>query len=161
MYHQNRSQNTFDILLANHRSCDVRKVGRNPLMCCTDNVPQELQPSQNQQLGSSCSTPDGISGYCINIKQCPAVYNTFIQRPNDPENVEYIRNSNTKCGYVSEAICCPNDAPTVQPTAPQLAHPQSLDTESVATLLPSPPECGVSRVPRDRIIVNGPAKKGK
>lgn len=67
LYRTNPSQQTVDILIASQRNCGNRKVGRNPLMCCSDGVPQTTTPPPQQPpapLGNLCSTPDGINGYC-------------------------------------------------------------------------------------------------
>lgn len=158
LYRQDRSQRTIDILLANQKSCGNRKVGRNPLMCCKDGVPQQVAPPVDQKSGPPCTTPDSINGYCINVRQCPVVLNTFLQRQKDPEYIQYIRNSNARCEYASQTICCPNDAPVVtQPPPP----PPTSGTISSRSQLFNPPQCGVSKVPHNRVVGGAPAKKGK
>ncbi|CAG9797695.1 unnamed protein product [Chironomus riparius] len=157
LYRQDRSQNTINILLANQKSCGNRKSGRNPLMCCSDGVPQQVAPPMNQRTGPPCRTPDEISGYCINVKQCPVVLNTFIQRQKDPEYIQYIRNSNARCDYAAQTICCPNeDSPATQPPPPQTS-PASLSSRSQ---LFTPPRCGMSKVPHNRVVGGAPAKQG-
>lgn len=151
LYNQDRSQRTIDVLIANQRSCNNRKVGRNPLMCCSDGVPQNAAPPLEQRLGPPCLSPDNINGYCINVKQCPTVLNTFIQRQKDPEYVAYIRQSNANCNYASQVICCPNDAATSQTTG-------GISTRS--SLL-TPAQCGVSKVPHNRVVGGAPAIQGK
>lgn len=157
LYRQDRSQRTIDILISNQRSCGNRKIGRNPLMCCSDDVPQEVAtqppPPQQQESGPPCNTPDNISGFCINVRRCPVVLNTFTQRQRDPEYIQYIRQSNANCNYASQTICCPNDAPVGPP-------PTSNTGVSTRSRLFSPPQCGVSRVPHNRVVGGAPAKKG-
>lgn len=66
LYRANPSKQTIDILLANQKNCGNRKVGRNPLMCCSDGVTQPTQPPPPSALsGPPCSTPDGYNGFCI------------------------------------------------------------------------------------------------
>lgn len=68
LYRSNPSKQTVDILVSNQRNCGNRKVGRNPLMCCSDGVPQTTRPPPTSSpSGSPCSTPDSISGYCIGM----------------------------------------------------------------------------------------------
>lgn len=158
LYRQDRTQRTIDILIANQKSCGNRKVGRNPLMCCKDGVPQQVAPPVDQKSGPPCTTPDSINGYCINVKQCPVVLNTFLQRQKDPEYIQYIRNSNARCEYASQTICCPNDASAVtQPPPP----PPTQGTISSRSQLFNPPQCGVSKVTHNRVVGGAPAKKGK
>lgn len=66
LYRNSPNQNTVNILLANQRNCGNRKVGKNPLMCCSDGVPQTTRPPPTSApSGNSCNTPDGLRGYCI------------------------------------------------------------------------------------------------
>lgn len=66
LYRSNPSQNTVNILLANQKNCGNRKVGKNPLMCCSDGVPQTTRPPPTSApAGNPCSTPDNLRGYCI------------------------------------------------------------------------------------------------
>ncbi|KAG5674634.1 hypothetical protein PVAND_004588 [Polypedilum vanderplanki] len=153
LYRNNPSQGTIDILRANQGNCGNRKVGRNPLMCCSDNVPQELTQPVVTRNEPPCNTPDSIRGFCINVKQCPSVLNTFIQRQRDPEYIQYIRQSNANCNYVSQTICCPNEAPATTNTG----NPVSLSTRSG---LLNPPQCGVSKVPHNRVVGGVPAMLG-
>jgi hypothetical protein len=156
LYRTDRSQGTIDILLKNQANCGNRKVGRNPLMCCSDGVPQE------QSRGPACTSPDNLSGYCINVKQCQPILDEFLRRRNDPEYVRYIQQSNANCNYQSQAICCPNNAnPATQPPQPppQPTQPQP-NNVNTASRLASPSECGVSKVPHNRVVGGVPAKKG-
>ncbi|XP_070505080.1 phenoloxidase-activating enzyme-like [Chironomus tepperi] len=161
LYRQDRSENTINILRENQKSCGTRKVGKNPLMCCSDGVPQQVAPPVNQNNGPPCRTPDNLNGFCINVKQCPIILNTFLQRQKDPEYVQYIRNSNARCEYLkyfAQTICCPNDAPpATQPPPPPQSTPATLSTRSQ---LFAPPQCGISKVPHNRVVGGAPAKKG-
>jgi hypothetical protein len=128
-------------------------VGRNPLMCCSDNVPQEISKPAQQQ-GAACYTPDSVVGYCIGVKQCPSVLSTFIQRQRDPEYVKYIRQSNANCNYVSQTICCPHE---------EAALSTGGGGGGVSTRggLLNPPQCGVSKVPHNRVVGGVPAMIGE
>lgn len=69
LYNNDRSQNTINILIENQRNCGNRKNGRNPLMCCSDSVPQTTRaPPTSAPSGSSCTTPDNLRGFCIGEK---------------------------------------------------------------------------------------------
>lgn len=75
LYRSNPSQDTINILIQNQRSCGNRKVGRNPLMCCSDGVQQTTRapprvPVTAAPSGSGCDTPDGIRGFCIGTSYC-------------------------------------------------------------------------------------------
>lgn len=68
LYRSNPSQNTVNILLANQKNCGNRKVGKNPLMCCSDGIPQTTRPPPTSApAGNPCSTPDNLRGYCIGM----------------------------------------------------------------------------------------------
>lgn len=152
LYREDRSQRTIDILVKNQQNCGNRKSGRNPLMCCSDGVSQNA-PLQ-QSLGPACTSPENFNGYCINVKQCPSILDEFLRRRQDPEYVRYIQQSNANCNYASQAVCCPNDAPQQQ-------QPSQQPTANLGNRLSNPGECGVSKVPHNRVVGGVPAKIGK
>lgn len=131
-------------------------------MCCSDGISQEVAPPQEQQTGPVCYTPDNISGYCINVRQCPVILNTYIQRQKDPVYIQYIRDSNANCNYARQTICCPNQS-TEQTQPPQLTPAPTLTPNtgvSSRSQLLTPSQCGVSKVPHNRVVGGAPAKKG-
>lgn len=92
LYQTSQNQQAANILVINQRSCGNRRVGRNPLLCCSDRVQQnsgsrpgqQTQPTQPPttttttttpppppptqaplQSSVDCSSPDGVNGYCI------------------------------------------------------------------------------------------------
>ncbi|CRL00605.1 CLUMA_CG013865, isoform A [Clunio marinus] len=177
LYRRDQSQQTINILISNQRNCGNRRVGRNPLMCCSDGVPQATTtpptppptaPPTSAPLGDACNTPDNIYGYCIDVRKCQSVLTTFIQRQKDPEYIQYIRQSNANCNYASQSICCPRDnanpttsrpvQPVQRPDETQPAQPNS--AVSSRLLLPSE-GCGISKVPHNRVVGGVPAKKGE
>lgn len=162
LYRNDRSQRTIDILVANQQSCGNRKVDRNPLMCCSDGVEQQNSqppppPQELNSRGPACTSPDNLEGFCINVKECPAVLEEFLKRRNDPEYVRYIQQSNANCNYERQAICCPNQSPPPQ-NQQNSQQPTSSNTVSRLAL---PDQCGVSKVPHNRVVGGVPAKKGK
>lgn len=79
LYRSNPSQNTVNILLTNQKNCGNRKVGKNPLMCCSDGVQQTTRPPPTSApAGNSCSTPDNIRGYCIGMNFNRNMKNLFL-----------------------------------------------------------------------------------
>lgn len=162
LYRDDRSQRTIDILVANQQNCGNRKVGRNPLMCCSDGVQQSTPPPPVPQelnaRGPACSTPDNLNGFCINVKECPAVLDEFLKRRNDPEYVRFIQQSNANCNYERQAICCPNQSP---PPSQNQQNNQQQTSSNTASRLAEPDQCGVSKVPHNRVVGGVPAKKGK
>lgn len=126
-------------------------------MCCSDGVPQNVAPPQEQRLGPPCKTPDNISGYCISVKQCKTVLDTFLQRQKDPEYIQYIRQSNANCNYASQSICCPNDATQISQPNP----PPNNGGVASSSRLSVPSQCGYSKVPHNRVVGGVPAKKGE
>lgn len=121
-------------------------------MCCSDGVPQGQQ-SVGGGNGPSCTSPENLNGYCINVRECPKILDEFIKRRQDPEYVRYIQSSNANCNYASQAICCPNEAS--QPSQP------SQPSTNLGSRLGNPGECGVSKVPHNRVVGGVPAKKGE
>jgi hypothetical protein len=90
-------------------------------------------------------------------------------RKNDPQYVQYIRQSNALCNYASQAVCCPNDGATPSPpvtSAPVITEPatQSPVTQAPtglsSRLISREEGCGISKVPHNRVVGGVPAKKG-
>lgn len=148
----------MDILLKNQANCGNRKVGRNPLMCCSDGVPQQ---QQQPNKGSSCTSPENLNGFCTNVKQCPPILDEFLRRRQDPEYVRYIQQSNANCNYQSQAVCCPNDGPSQGTSQPNINNNNNINNANLANRLANPGECGTSKVPHNRVVGGVPAKPGK
>lgn len=67
LYRANPTQNAVNILVANKKSCGDRKIGRNPLMCCSDGIPKTTRSATTTVSPNLCSTPDSLQGNCIGM----------------------------------------------------------------------------------------------
>ena len=114
------------------------------------------------------------------------MYNEFLTRRNDPAFANYVQQSNARCNYANQNVCCPSvSAPVTQApvTARPTAAPTAAPTSSPVTSAPStggsggwpagnpndfparlltPEEgCGYSNETLNRIVGGVPAKLGQ
>ncbi|XP_015171014.1 PREDICTED: uncharacterized protein LOC107063621 [Polistes dominula] len=99
-----------------------------------------------------CTTPNGVAGSCINIRQCIPLIKLLQNRPLLPESENYLRQS--QCGFEGQnpRVCCPAgsnqiDLPSSRDNIPSTDNP--LETGNKAELIDNllnnpllPSECG-------------------
>ncbi len=54
----------------------------------------------------SCTTPDGERGNCVNIEQCPNLFNMFMNKARDISDTMYLRKSHCGKDYTMPNVCC-------------------------------------------------------
>jgi hypothetical protein len=107
-----------------------------------------------------CTNPNGQSGACLNIKQCPSLLNMLRQQLQVPGVADFLRAS--ACGYEGSdpKVCCPGleTRPTAAP-----ADDSSRESVRESVGLPDTSECGTAFAEvEDRRVVGGyPAKLGE
>lgn len=118
------------------------------------------------------------------IRECASVYNTFLNSPNDPAFANYVQQSNARCNYASQNVCCPSgaapspvtqapvtkapatkapvtQAPTSAPALPSGGWPAGNPNNFPARLLTPEEGCGYSNETLNRIVGGVPAKLGQ
>lgn len=115
-----------------------------------------------RQTDSSCFTPAGEKGLCINIRRCNSLMTMMREQGKDPRIVAFLKK--TKCGVDGKdpKACCPDavdsgrilpestEAPVTQPTAaPQPTHPTSDKFK-----------CGESAIEPTRVVGGRDARLG-
>ena len=106
-----------------------------------------------------CMNPNGQTGDCVNIRQCPSLLNMLRQQLQIPGVADFLRAST--CGYEGSdpMVCCPG-----LETRPTGAPPDNSSRASVreSVGLPDVSECGTSfaEVEDTRIVGGYPAKLG-
>lgn len=132
--------------------------------------------TDSRTAGKSCKDPNGKSGTCTNIKECPSVLNEFIAKSNDPRFIRFIKISNSFCGNIQPVICCafeeknevtstsdtilPNEP--IEPTEPNEQN-QAPRGNSIQGRLLTPEEgCGYAgNATFTKIVGGSPAKIGE
>nr|UEC95038.1 spatzle processing enzyme [Tenebrio molitor] len=86
-------------------------------------------------LADNCRTPDGRSGDCKRIPDCPPLYALFERRPISSSTADFLRRSN--CGFAGQVpkVCCPTGS--ALGVAPADMTPVRSD------LLPDKDTCGI------------------
>lgn len=82
-----------------------------------------------------------LTPFCIchpDIRECTSVYNEFLARQQDPAFVNYVQQSNARCNYANQNVCCPSGAAPVT-QAPATQRPV---TQAPVTQAPSVPSGG-------------------
>lgn len=111
----------------------------------------------------TCNDPNGITGICKSIKQCPSILNEFISRQNDAAYVQYIRKSNAVCNNIQPNICCPLEIQrsTEKPIDSDAGSKvRNQNNEILGRLLTVEEGCGFSNVTQRRIVGGQKAKMG-
>lgn len=82
---------------------DSAIIRQNPIVCCDDPSTQFKSTSGSDE---TCTDPNGLSGVCKNIKECPAILSQLNARISDESFVRYLRNSNRICNFHRQNVCC-------------------------------------------------------
>lgn len=120
-------------------------------------TPAPKPTTSSRAVSSTCNDPNGISGVCMNIKECPSILNEFVAKSKDPNYVQYIQRSNAKCGNVQPYICCP-DASRTDESGVNVPIDQSQIQGRFLTIEEG---CGFSNATHKRIVGGNKAKEGK
>ncbi|CAO1430419.1 unnamed protein product [Diamesa hyperborea] len=73
-----------------------------------------------------CESRDNISGDCVELKDCPVLYERYLLNTYDP----YLRKF--ACGHSNSDVCCPSDTKVTTPsTAGNLPIPEPTDISSI------------------------------
>ncbi|XP_068619542.1 venom serine protease Bi-VSP-like isoform X2 [Battus philenor] len=118
----------------------------------------------------TCVTPEGGTGSCINVFQCPPYLKLLQQSQSNPAGVQVLRKAH--CGFDGDnpKVCCPltpipTDPPVSEATqAPSTESPRpspkTLLDDDYVTALPEPPVCGISNASFTRVVDGVDAKLG-
>lgn len=100
-------------------------------------LPAELN---GEQLGDSCATPLGRTGYCSYLSKCDKLLKLLMVRPVSTDNWQLLRASH--CGWQQDKVlvCCDDMERVLVPVMPDIR----------ADTLPQKKECGVQNM--DRIV---------
>ncbi|XP_058448816.1 uncharacterized protein LOC131428788 [Malaya genurostris] len=176
LYERNRSRQTINFLVASQRNCGNRAYGGYPVLCCTDGVEYEQNPSTSSPFFevttttttttttprpttfapitsapvrlADCIGPDNREGYCISLRSCPSLLSEFLQRQKDPQYVRYIQQSNAICNYIQPNVCCPLE--TSVTSAPNTPPPTAAPPTPPAPITEGPP------VPKNNDVIRLP-----
>lgn len=96
------------------------------------------------EVTAQCRTPDEKFGTCIPIRNCPPLYSILEQTIINPDDIDFLRQS--QCGYTGTQpkVCCAS-TPTTTTNAPE-----PISDEIINQLLPSTDICG--RILSQRIV---------
>lgn len=109
-----------------------------------------------QLRDESCHDPAFLAGVCKHIKECPRLLSELIVSGKNDAFVQYIRQSNKKCGSIKPLVCCPYNDKLV----PHFETVEPVDPSIRGRLLGPEEGCGFSNQTHKR-FVDGPAKHGK
>ncbi|XP_011167330.1 venom protease [Solenopsis invicta] len=115
-----------------------------------------LIPSTHSQ--GACQNPQGQLGICVNIRECPLLFNLLKENSGDPQVGNFLRAS--VCGYQGRdpMVCCPssNNGGNTGGTDNGLEGDRGRKEIANTPYGPLyPPDCGLSNATHFRRIVNG------
>lgn len=113
-----------------------------------------------QSISGPCRDPNGLNGICMNIKECSSILDELRRKQKDPTFIQYVQQSNSKCGSIQPFICCPNVGRIEEPND-QPSPSTSVDPTIQGRLLTEEEGCGFSNVTHKRIVGGNKAKEGK
>lgn len=105
----------------------------------------------------SCRDPTDLFGVCKHIKECPRLLSELMVSAKNDAFVQYIRQSNKKCGDVKFLVCCPHDDKLV----PHFETVEPVDPNNRGRLLSIEEGCGFVNVTRHRIMGTKTTKRGE
>ncbi|XP_055373282.1 venom serine protease Bi-VSP isoform X2 [Condylostylus longicornis] len=171
LYLQYGGSNQFRQYFAGSRNaCNNVAVGGDPVVCCNQSSGSQTETTQRPTpsivtptssattvSSNSCRGPDGVTGTCENLRNCPPLLSRLEQNPNDIEYAQFLRDSNTVCGLPAPVICCPKTGTTPVTNAPQISG-----NNIIVDRLPTTDEgCGIVGGQFFKKVVGGqPAKPG-
>ncbi|KAF5271711.1 hypothetical protein FQA39_LY08034 [Lamprigera yunnana] len=109
-----------------------------PKVCCASGT------ININHTSAQCQTPDKLPGMCIPIRNCPPLLTILSQPIINPEEIDFLRES--QCGYASgqPKVCCASGTTTTTSTV------RPISNEGKRRLLPGLDVCGISV--DDRIV---------
>lgn len=110
-----------------------------------------------QLADQSCFDPTGLVGVCKHIKECPRLLSELIVSGKNDAFVQYIRQSNTKCGNIKPLVCCPHNDKLV----PHFEIIEPFDPSIKGRLLSVREGCGFANKTHARIVGSAPSSNGK
>lgn len=89
-------------------NCDSGQIQQNPIVCCDDPSVYGVSTRGFYDSDETCTDPNGLSGVCKSIKECPAILGELNAKQSDKSFVRYLKNSNEICDFIKPNVCCPD-----------------------------------------------------
>lgn len=161
MYSRDSSnQQVVNYMVGAQRSCGSRSVNRNPIVCCAQSltsgalprtpVTQPTTPAVQSTREETCRDPNGKSGTCRSIYDCPHILKELTARRDDATYRTYLQESNVICHRTQQNICCTNEGAVNIP----------ISNELKGRLLTPEQGCGRSNTSLSRVVGGHAATMG-
>ncbi|KAK9509067.1 hypothetical protein O3M35_006466 [Rhynocoris fuscipes] len=98
-----------------------------------------------------CTTPDGVSGSCLNIKQCPPLLELLKKSKTIPGAADFLKRSLCRYDNSDPVVCCPQQSSRFPEDRPRNPTNTGIVADEFPQF-PSPPYCGAKGNGEIRIV---------